>query len=116
MSRSQVHALSANSFQLAACLDEYEMSVAKLVKRPQDADLYRQVSHLIDQMRSYSASMPPVAVLWVELLIRHFEFIQATALHPGALESSPRTRELYAQLRAAVSGLSAVCMQHMTRH
>jgi hypothetical protein len=113
MSASQAPALSAIAFQLAAALDAYEQDVAALLSGGFDAELYRRVSGHIDQMRLYTAALPPLSVAWVEVMIRHFEMThglwRAQKEGPGAVDM----KQLHAQLREAVRRLSRKCVQLM---
>jgi hypothetical protein len=112
MSASQFQALSAIAFQLAATLETYEEDVAAMLRTPTDADLYRRVSGHVDQMRMYAAALPPLSVVWVEVLIRHFELTHGlwrAQREPGAV---PLT-ELHSALRDAIRRLSKRCVQLM---
>jgi hypothetical protein len=112
MSASHFQALSAIAFQLAATLETYEADVAKMVKAPLDAELYRRVSSHVDQMRMYAAALPPLSVAWVEVLIRHFEFTHGlwrSQRDPQAAE----LERLHAQLLDALRRLSRLCVQLM---
>jgi 7-keto-8-aminopelargonate synthetase-like enzyme len=113
MSASQAPALSAIAFQLAATLDAYEQDVAAMVRAPLDTEAYHRVSRHMDQMRLYAASLPPLSVAWVEVMIRHFELthglwrMQKDGAHKADL------RQLHGHLREAVSRLSRKCVQLM---
>lgn len=113
MSASHFHALSAVAFQLAAALESYEEEVAVMVRAPRDASAYQCVSKRMDEMRLYAAALPPVAVAWVELMIRHFELThglwraQADPSVCGELAGHEN------QLREAVARLARKCVQLM---
>jgi hypothetical protein len=112
MSASQFNAFSAIAFQLAATLETYEADVAKMLKAPLDAELYRRVSGHVDQMRMYAAALPPLSVAWVEVLIRHFELTHGlwrSQREPGTVELGP----LHQQLLDAIRRLSRRCVQLM---
>jgi hypothetical protein len=113
MSASQVHALSAIAFQLAATLDAYEVDVARMVKGPLDPEQYRKVSAHVDQMRMYAAALPPLSVAWVEVLIRHFELAHGVWLAQKSEEHAQRLPHLHSQLRGAIQSLSRRCVQLM---
>lgn len=107
MSASQAPALSAIAFQLAAALDAYEQDVALLVRSPVDPEAYHRVSQHMDQMRMYAAALPPVAVAWVEVMIRHFELTHGL-WRPHAQQAD--LKQLHARLREAVRSLSRKCV------
>lgn len=110
MSMLHSGAQSAIAFQLATALEEYEQEVDRLAAARGDLDLYQQVSRRMDCMRLYAASLPPVSVPWVEVLIGHFELthclwrMQARQAQPVDL-SAPMERQ-----RAAVRRLREVCL------
>ena len=112
MSASNLHALGAVAFQLAAALDTYEKDVAAMLRTPMDADLYRSVGANMDQMRLYAAALPALSVPWVEVLIRHFELTHGlwrSQRDPQAVELAA----LHSQLRDAIRRLSGRCAQLM---
>ena len=114
MSASEAGALGAIAFQLAAALDVYERDAAAMVRVPFDPDLYNRVSHRMDEMRMYAASLPSVSVAWVEVMIRHFELLHGIW---GGVQADgtdeARLKELHARLRDAVQRLSHKCVQLM---
>jgi hypothetical protein len=115
MAAYEHQAFSAIAFQLAATLEAYEQDVAGLlrVKGSPDPELYRRISGHIDRMRMYAASLPPVSVAWVEVLIRHFELMHGLwrAQHdPAQHDTLAASRE---QLTASVRRLSRCCVQLM---
>jgi len=73
MSASQLPALTAVAFQLVDRLDTYERDVASMIAARNDMELYQQVARHMDSMRMYASALPMVSVVWVELVIRHFE-------------------------------------------
>jgi hypothetical protein len=75
MSASQQRALEAIAFELAAATENYEQATDQLVATWLDMELYQSVSRQIDHMRMLSASLPPVSVAWIGLLISHAELI-----------------------------------------
>lgn len=108
MSVSQGPALSAIAFQLAAALDAYEQDVAQLVRAPADLDAYHRMGQHIDRMRMYAAALPPVAVAWVEVMIRHFELTHGV----WRWQQDPATvdlEQLRGPLREAVQVLARKC-------
>jgi hypothetical protein len=113
MSASDAPALSAIAFQLAATLDSYDENVAALVRTPFDPELYLVVSKQMDQMRMYAASLPPVSVAWVEVMIRHFELTHGMWRHQQHSCTAEELKQLRAQLREAVERLSRKCVQMM---
>ncbi|HVE54862.1 MAG TPA: hypothetical protein VNB23_15875 [Ramlibacter sp.] len=112
MSASQAPALSAVAFQLAAALDAYEQDVAMLVRTPADLDVYHRVSERMDRMRLYAVSLPPVAVAWVELMIRHFELTHGLWRWQQD-HAAADLHQLHAQLREAIRGLNRRCVYLM---
>jgi hypothetical protein len=113
MSASQLPALSAIAFQLAAALDAYEQDVAAMVRAPLDLEAYHKVSRHMDQMRMYAASLPTVSVAWVEVMIRHFELTHGLWRSHQDSRVTVELKELHAQLRQATSHLSRKCVQLM---
>jgi hypothetical protein len=113
MSASQGHAFSAIAFQLAAALEAYEQDVAALLAGSFDPEVYRRVSRHMDAMRMYAAALPSVSVAWVEVLIRHFELTHGLWRVEREGKGTVDLRELHAQLREAVQGLSRKCVQLM---
>lgn len=105
MSASQLPALSAIAFQLAATLATYEEHVAAMLHGPLDPESYRRASRDIDEMRMYAAALPTVSVAWVEVMIRHFELTHGLwrAQHEPA---APDLQLLHQQLRDSVRRLS----------
>jgi len=111
MSVSASPVLRAIASQLASCLDDYGQELDGLLRKPTDEQLYAAASKRIDELRQLSASHPQLALRWVELLIRHFEFthgllrLQAEGCEAGELE------QLHASLKGAVSALAAKSTQ-----
>lgn len=68
---------SAIAFQLIAALEEYEQLTGMLVEVRWDDGLYTDVSILLDEMRTYSASLPKVQVPWIEVLISRYKLTHA---------------------------------------
>jgi hypothetical protein len=113
MSASHAPALSAIAFQLAATLDAYEQDVAAMVRTPLDAEAYHRVSRHMDQMRMYAASLPPLSVAWVEVMIRHFELTHGLWRMQQERPEKVDLKHLHSQLRDAVTRLSRKCVQLM---
>lgn len=112
MSAPQASALSAIAFQLAAALDAYEQDLALLVRTPSDLDVYERVGSHMDQMRMYAAALPPLAVPWVEVMIRHFEFTHGLWRWQQDAAAAD-LRQLHAQLLEAIRALSRRCVKLM---
>ena len=110
MSAPQFEAPAAIAFQLAARLERYERDVAAIERLPLDPELYRRVSSHIEQMRMYAGSLPAVSVSWVEVTIRHFEFIHGLwrAQQGDATVDLPQLQQ---QLHGAIRALSLRCRQ-----
>jgi hypothetical protein len=113
MSASQAPALSAIAFQLAATLDAYEQDVDALVGVPFNPEMYRRVSRHMDEMRMYTAALPPLSVPWVEVMIRHFELTHGLWRMQKEGRGAVNLQQLQAQLREAVQRLSRRCVQLM---
>jgi hypothetical protein len=113
MSASAAPELSAIAFQLAAALDAYEQELARLVRGPFDVDVYQRVSRQMDQMRMYAASLPALSVLWVEVMIRHFELTHGLWRLQKDSKAQDELARLHAELREAVRRLSQKCVQLM---
>jgi hypothetical protein len=113
MSVSQGPALSAVAVQLAATLDAYERDVALLVGVPFNPEAYRRVSRQMDEMRMYSATLPPLSVAWVEVMICHFELTHGLWRVQKDGGDAAELRELQVRLREAVRRLSRKCVQLM---
>jgi hypothetical protein len=115
MSASAAPALSAIAFQLAATLDHYDETMAALVRSPMvvDPELYQAATRQMDQMRMYAASLPPVSVAWVEVMIRHFELTHALWHHQREACTASEVKQLHTQLRDAVQYLARKCVQLM---
>jgi hypothetical protein len=113
MAASDAPALSAIAFQLAAALDAYEQDIAQLVRGPSDPDAYQRASCRMDAMRMYAASLPMLSVVWVEVMIRHFELTHGI----WRLQKDPAEgidlQQLHARLREAVRRLAHRCVQLM---
>lgn len=112
MSAPQFHAQSAIAFQLAARLEIYEADVRAMLLGPLDPELYRRVSGHVDEMRMYAASLPPVSVAWVEVMIRHFELTHGL----WRLQKDPAAadlQQLHRQLNDSVRRLARKCVQLM---
>jgi hypothetical protein len=109
MSASDSPALSAIAFQFAAALDAYEEEVDALLRSRFEPELYRRVSHRMDEMRMYAASLPTLSGAWVEVLIRHTELTHGMwrGQQPGGCVDLAQLR---AQLQEAVQRLSHKCM------
>jgi hypothetical protein len=84
-----------------------------MVRNPRDPEQYQRVSANMDRMRMYAASLPPLAVAWVELMIRHFELTHGLWRLQRQEASALELAELHAQLRQAMQQLSRKCMQLM---
>jgi hypothetical protein len=106
-------AISAVAFQLAATLDAYDQEITALVESGFDPERYRRVSRHMDEMRMYTAALPPVSVAWVEVMIRHFELTHGMwrVLKEGP--GSADLREVHRHLQQAVLRLSRKCTQLM---
>lgn len=115
MSASQFQALGAIVFQLAATLDAYEEAVGMLVQSPADPDLYQRVSRKMDDMRLYAAALPPLAVAWVEVMIRHFELTHAIWRSQAAGDRAADLAPLHDNLREAVQRLAHKCVVLMPK-
>jgi len=113
MSAFDAPAFSAIAFQLAATLESYDENVSALVRTPLDPELYRVVSKQMDDMRMYAASLPPVSVAWVEVMIRHFELTHGMWRQQQDGCNDEELKQLRAQLRGAVERLSRQCVQLM---
>jgi len=113
MSASQIHALSAIAFQLAAALESYEPDVDCLLGGPFDAEPYRRVSAHMDRMRMYAAANPTLAVPWVELMIRHFELMHGLWRVQQKGPAAADLRQIQAALRDSVRRLARMCTQMM---
>jgi hypothetical protein len=112
MSAFDAPALSAIAFQLAAALDAYEQDLALLVRTPSDTDTYHRVGRHMDQMRMYAAALPPLAVPWVEVMIRHFELTHGLWRWQQD-PASADLKQLYGQLRDATGVLARKCVALM---
>ncbi|GAB3767240.1 hypothetical protein GCM10028796_28170 [Ramlibacter monticola] len=77
MSASHAPALDAIAFQLAAALEEYEVSVGRMIDTWLDMELYGRVSEQIEEIRLYCLPLPQLSAPWVELLIAHAELVHA---------------------------------------
>jgi hypothetical protein len=113
MSASQLHALSAIAFQLAAALETYEQEVAAMIDAPRDTEAYQRVSKRMDDMRLYATALPAVAVAWVEVMIRHFELTHGLWRVQQGGPEQPDLQALRQQLSEAVLRLSRKCVQLM---
>jgi hypothetical protein len=113
MSAAQFPALSAIAFQLAAAVERYDEEVAVMLHAPRDADAYQRVSRRMDEMRMYAAALPPVAVAWVELMIRHFELTHGLWRAQQDPASQVELAGYQRRLREAVSSLSRKCAHLM---
>jgi hypothetical protein len=115
MSAPQRRAMEAIAFELAAAVENYEKATDQLVATWLDMDLYQSVSRQVDHMRMLSASLPQLAVPWVNLLISHTEFVHCLwkcgqkAAPSGELEGC-RSRH-----SAAVDLLRERCLWLFTR-
>ena len=101
---------AAIAFQFGAALDAYEADVEALAQARFDPELYRCMSHRIEEMRLYAAALPALSGAWVEVLIRHAELTHGMwrAQHPGAEVDLPRLRS---QLHDATRRLARKCAQ-----
>ena len=87
-----------------------------MVRAPRDANACQRVSRRMDEMRMHAAALPPVAVAWVEVMIRHFELTRGlwrAQQGPSVPCDLAGSQE---QLRDAVSRLSRLsrkCVQLM---
>jgi hypothetical protein len=111
MSASQASALTAITFQLAAAIEAYEHDVEKMVSHEMDPELYQRVSHHMDQMRMYAASVPRLSVAWVELLIRHFELTHAMWRAQNGHADWQAVRDIREAQRNAAQALRRHCLQ-----
>lgn len=117
MSASHAPALDAVAFQLTAALDHYEQDVGRLAASWIDIELYREVSHQVEQIRMYSSALPQARAQWVELLIAHAELMHCLwQTHPA---SGAEPKESVAAVRsrnsAAVAALRRRCVDHLVR-
>jgi hypothetical protein len=75
MSAPQRRAIEAIAFELAAAVKNYEKDTVQLVATWLDMELYQSVSRQVDHMRMLCASLPQLAVPWVNMLISHTELV-----------------------------------------
>ncbi|TWO71613.1 hypothetical protein FN976_09570 [Caenimonas sedimenti] len=75
MSSTQHEAFPAIAVQFSAALAAYEGDVRRIVSPQIDPELYHQIGLRMDEMRMYASSLPTVSVLWVDVMIRHFELM-----------------------------------------
>lgn len=75
MSAYESHALDSIALRLLAALEQYDAQTAVTLAAWPDLDAYGRMSEQVDQIRSYSSSLPQLRVQWVELLIAHAELV-----------------------------------------
>ncbi|MBC5765326.1 hypothetical protein [Ramlibacter albus] len=114
MSASQASALTAIAFQLAAALEAYEAELDRMTGVHIDPELYQLVAQCMDDMRMFAASLPKLSVLWVELMIRHFEYTHGLWRGQRGEATAAELQALYARLREATRTLHGACVREIT--
>lgn len=115
MSASPAPELDAIALQVLPALEAYDADVEAMLGARHDPELYRRVSHGLDLIRMYSASIGELRVHWVELLIAHAELVHC--VWRDARTGGPQAIEpLRDQHRDAVIAMRNRCRRLLARN
>ena len=71
------------AFQFAAALERYEMDLRSLALPWRDLGLLRRLRREFGQLRMMGASLPPLSVAWVAVLVSRDRLLQALHARTG---------------------------------